>query len=309
MSPSVKTDRTRATLRGTSKFPPWLKKRLPSDGAAAHVSKLLSNLRLATVCQSAHCPNLCECFSHGTATFMILGDRCTRNCGFCAVPYGNCEPPESDEPERVAEAAAELKLRHVVVTSVTRDDLPDGGAEQFRKTICALRKRMHCVIEVLTPDFKGDAAAIERVASAGPDVYNHNIETVPRLYSVVRPAAIYRRSLDLLEQVKSNHPQMLTKSGIMVGLGETGEEVLETFKDLREAACDLLTVGQYLRPTPEHLPVVEFVRPEIFAEYEKSARDMGFLGAACGPFVRSSYHAGEMFELTRCQRGDVDDEH
>ncbi len=282
-----------------AKFPPWLKKRLPSGGAADEVRELLRGLRLATVCQSAHCPNQCECFARGTATFMILGNVCTRDCRFCAVGHGPVEPPDPQEPERLAEAAARLKLAHVVVTSVTRDDLPDGGAEQFRRTIEALRARMIRRIEVLTPDFQGNREAIERVASARPDVYNHNIETVPRLYPTVRPQADYRRSLALLDFVKERHPEVSTKSGLMAGLGESREEMLAALADLRAARCDLLTIGQYLSPSRDHLPVQEFVTPERFADYERCAREMGFSGAACGPFVRSSYHAGALYDASR----------
>ena len=285
------------TLR-RSKFPPWLKKRLGPGGETARVRELLKGLRLATVCQSARCPNLCECFAQGTATFMILGDVCTRDCRFCAVSHGAVAAPKPSEPQRVAAAAERLNLRHVVVTSVTRDDLPDGGAGEFRKTILALRERLECTIEVLTPDFKGNVAAIESVASARPDVYNHNVETVPRLYPIVRPAANYRRSLDLLHYVKRNYPEVRTKSGIMVGLGETREEALQAFKDLRGVGCDMLTVGQYLQPTPGHLPVRRYVTPEEFSDYERQAREMGFAGVACGPFVRSSYHAGDLMSVT-----------
>ena len=277
-----------------TRFPPWIKKRIPSGGAGERVRELLGRLQLATVCQSAHCPNLCECFARGTATFMILGKICTRNCGFCAVEHGACLPPDPDEPARLAEAAAALALSHVVVTSVTRDDLPDGGAEQFRLTILALAEKLPCRIEVLTPDFQGDAAAIERVASAHPHVYNHNVETAPRLYAEVRPQADYRRSLALLRYVKDHHPELRTKSGLMVGLGETRDEVLAVLGDLREARCEMLTIGQYLRPSPQNLPVREFVTPEQFADYERRARAMGFAAVASGPFVRSSYHADAM---------------
>ena len=285
---------TSAGTRRRSKFPPWLKKRLGPGGETVRVRELLKGLRLATVCQSARCPNLCECFAQGTATFMILGEVCTRDCRFCAVPHGAVAAPDRDEPERVAVAAERLRLRHVVVTSVTRDDLPDGGAGEFRKTILALRERMECTLEVLTPDFKGGAAAIEAVASARPDVYNHNVETVPRLYPIARASADYWRSLDLLRHVKRNHPDVLTKSGMMVGLGEMRDEVLQTFEELRGIGCDLLTIGQYLQPTPEHLPVRRYVTPEEFSDYERQARGMGFAGVASGPFVRSSYHAGDL---------------
>jgi lipoic acid synthetase len=282
-----------------SRFPEWLKKRIPAQGMGEEVRGLLRELRLATVCQSAHCPNQCECFAQGTATFMILGDTCTRDCRFCAVRHGPCAPPDPDEPERVAEAAARLKLHHVVVTSVTRDDLPDGGAHQFKETILALRRRLECRIEILTPDFMGDATAIEIAASAEPDVYNHNVETVPRLYPVVRPAADYQRSLALLKMVKEKHPDVATKSGLMVGLGETEDEVEAVMRDLRAAACDLLTIGQYLSPSPEHLPVQIFVTPGQFKKYENLGKRMGFAAVASGPFVRSSYHAGDVFNAGR----------
>ena len=277
-----------------TKFPPWIKKRIPSGGAGERVRELLSRLQLATVCQSAHCPNQCECFANGTATFMILGNVCTRNCGFCAVSHGACLPPDPTEPARVAEAAAGLALSYVVVTSVTRDDLPDGGAEQFRQTILALAEKQPCRIEVLTPDFQGDHAAIERVASAHPHVYNHNVETAPRLYAEVRPQANYRRSLELLRHVKDHFPEVRTKSGLMVGLGETPDEVFAVLADLREAGCERVTIGQYLQPSPRHLPVREFVTPEQFAVYEARAREIGFAAVASGPFVRSSYHADAM---------------
>jgi len=278
------------------KFPPWLKKRLPSGNTGVRVRRLLADLRLNTVCQSAHCPNMCECFDKGTATFMILGDNCTRNCGFCAIPHEQCLPPDPQEPERLAEAAMRMGLRHVVITSVTRDDLPDGGAGHFRDTIAAIRNRLECVVEVLTPDFKGDVAAIREVASAKPDIYNHNVETVPRLYPKVRPGANYRQSLDLLALVKHDYPEMATKSGIMVGLGEALEEILEVCRDLRKVGCDMLTIGQYLQPDPTHLPVQRYVTPNEFAEYAAKALEMGFAAVASDPFVRSSYHAGEMFQ-------------
>ena len=281
------------------KFPPWLHKRIPCDGEAERVRGLLKDLHLATVCQSAHCPNMGECFSQGTATFMILGDVCTRNCRFCAVKHGEVAPPDPEEPARVAEAALAMGLKYVVITSVTRDDLPDGGADQFRKTVLALHDRLSARVEVLTPDFQGDATAIEQVCSAHPEVYNHNIETVPRLYPTVRPAANYEQSLDLIERAKNNLPRGLTKSGIMVGLGETREELLSAMADLRSVGCDLLTVGQYLQPTPDHLPVERFVTPEEFADLETQAKDIGFAGAGCGPFVRSSYHAGQMFDVAK----------
>ncbi|MGI9950955.1 lipoyl synthase [Moorellaceae bacterium AZ2] len=278
----------------TTRMPPWLHKRIPAAGSLEATRKLLQELQLNTVCQSALCPNLGECFARRTATFMILGKTCTRNCRFCAVERGKPEPVDPDEPRRVALAAAKLGLRHVVVTSVTRDDLPDGGAGQFVATICALREQLpHVVIEVLTPDFQGERGAIAAVVEAKPHIFNHNVETVPRLYPRVRPAADYRRSLEVLKMVKDLAPGIYTKSGIMVGLGETREEVEEVMADLREVGCDILTIGQYLRPSPQHLAVEEFVPPEIFEYYGQVGRKMGFLYVASAPFVRSSYNAAE----------------
>ena len=277
------------------RFPPWLKKRLPTGGKGAFVRGLLADLRLETVCQSAQCPNAGECFACGTATFMILGAECTRNCRFCAVHTSPPAPVDPDEPRRVAEAAARMKLRYVVITSVTRDDLPDGGAGQFRSVIEAVRERADADVEVLTPDFQGKAEAIDTVALARPTVYNHNVETVPRLYAQVRPEAVFARSLDLLARVKETTPDATTKSGIMVGLGETNAEVLETLECLRGVSCDMVTIGQYLRPSDAHLPVARFVAPEEFQDMERAARGMGFKAVAAGPFVRSSYHAGMLF--------------
>jgi lipoic acid synthetase len=246
------------------------------------------------VCESAKCPNIGECFSHRTATFMILGSACTRNCTFCAVEHADPQPVDPDEPDRVAAAAAELGLRHVVVTSVTRDDLPDGGAEHFAQTIRAVRARLpEASVEVLTPDFEGREGDMAAVAAAGPDVYNHNVETVPRLYSRVRPEAEYARSLHLLEYVKRSCAQSVTKSGLMVGLGETDAEVVDVLRDLRAVGCDSITVGQYLRPSPRHLPVERYVPPEQFAEYARAATELGFGHVASAPFVRSSYNAAE----------------
>jgi lipoic acid synthetase len=255
---------------------------------------VLDDLRLETVCENARCPNRPECYSRKTATFMILGNVCTRPCGFCAVPRGKPLELEDDEIERVAEAAARLGLRHVVITSVTRDDLPDGGADHFYRTVLAVRARTGAVVEVLTPDFLGDTSAIDRVLESRPEVYNHNLETVPRLYSRVRRNADYRRSLDLLDRVKRLAPDRQTKSGIMLGLGETLDEVLDLFADLRSVGCDLLTVGQYLQPSASHLPVDRYVPPDEFDEIGRLARRLGFVRGASGPFVRSSYHADEM---------------
>jgi lipoic acid synthetase len=280
------------------RLPPWLKRPMPQPDMM-FTGNVIRDLRLETVCESAKCPNRTECWSQRTATFMILGNVCTRPCGFCSVPKGKTEELEADEPERVAEAAHRLGLKHVVITSVTRDDLPDGGAEHFYRSVLAVRERTGADIEVLTPDFLGNRAAINRVIAARPDVFNHNTETVPRLYHRVRRNADYRRTLDLLQQVKTARPDMTTKSGLMLGLGETIDELLEVLADLRGVNCDILTLGQYLQPTPEHLPVERYVPPEEFDKIGKLARQMGFALVASGPFVRSSYHAGEMAEQAR----------
>ncbi|MBW3541343.1 MAG: lipoyl synthase [Planctomycetes bacterium] len=280
-------------VRSRRRLPPWLKRPLPQAGMA-FTSGVISDLRLETVCESAKCPNRTECWSQRTATFMILGNVCTRPCGFCSVPKGKTEPLELDEPARVAEAAARLGLAHVVITSVTRDDLADGGADHFYRCVLAVRERTGAAVEVLTPDFLGDIAAIDRVIEAEPDVFNHNTETVPRLYTRVRRNAEYARTLDLLARVKRRAPHIPTKSGLMLGLGETEEEVLDVCGDLRSVGCDMITIGQYLQPTPAHLPVERYVPPEEFDEIGYRARRLGFAMVASGPFVRSSYHAGEM---------------
>lgn len=279
------------------KKPPWLKRRIPAGGTYQGVRAILRRSKLHTVCQEAQCPNLGECFSRGTATFLILGDRCTRSCRFCAVEHGPSGPPDPDEPARVAEAVQSLDLQYVVITSVTRDDEADGGAGLFAETIRAIRRRMPGTrVEVLIPDFQGDWAALKRVVEARPDVLNHNIETVPRLYAAARPQAVYRRSLDLLEEVRKIDPAVPTKSGLMLGLGESGEELRETLRDLLDVGCRMLTLGQYLSPSKEHLPVERFLPPEEFAEWRQTALDSGFTEVASGPFVRSSYHARELFE-------------
>lgn len=284
---------TDTTPEPRQRLPKWLKRPLPEPGMA-FTSNVIDDLKLVTVCESAKCPNRTECWSHKTATLMILGNVCTRPCGFCSIAKGKTETVQLDEPERVAEAAVRLGLEHVVITSVTRDDLPDGGAEHFYNCILAIRARMDADIEVLTPDFRGDRKAIQRVIEAHPDVFNHNTETVPRLYHRVRRNAVYQRTLDLLLQVKETDPTIVTKSGIMLGLGETREEVLEVCADLRAVGCDMITIGQYLQPTPEHLPVERYVPPEEFDEVGDLIRNLGFKLVASGPFVRSSYHAGEM---------------
>lgn len=275
------------------RLPPWLKRPLPAP-EMAFTSSLISELKLETVCESAKCPNRTECWSQRTATFMVLGNVCTRPCGFCSVPKGKTEQVQADEPARVAEAAHRLGLKHVVITSVTRDDLADGGAEHFYQCVLAVRERTGAVVEVLTPDFMGNRAAISRVIESQPEVFNHNTETVPRLYHRVRRNAEYQRTLDLIRQVKDEAPHLTTKSGLMLGLGETVEEVLEVCADLCRAGCDMLTLGQYLQPTGGHLPVERYVPPEEFDEIGEMTRKLGFKYVASGPFVRSSYHAGEM---------------
>ncbi|MCS6977451.1 MAG: lipoyl synthase [Gemmatales bacterium] len=279
---------------GPRRLPSWLKRPLPRSNGNSFTETLLRELRLETVCENARCPNRPECYSKKTATFMILGNVCTRPCGFCSVPKGVPDAPEDDEPERLAEAAARLGLRHVVITSVTRDDLPDGGAEHFRRCILAVRARTGAVVEVLTPDFLGDLRAVDTVLSARPEVFNHNLETVPRLYRKVRGRASYQRSLDVLRHVKQTMPEIVTKSGLMLGLGETLEELFEVFSDLRSIGCDTLTLGQYLAPTLKHIPVVRYVPPEEFDRLAELARRLGFRHVASGPFVRSSYHAADM---------------
>ncbi len=276
------------------RLPSWLKRPLPAGNENFFTQGLLRELGLETVCENARCPNRPECYSRRTATFMILGNVCTRPCGFCSVPRGTPLDVEADEPERVAEAASRLGLRHVVITSVTRDDLSDGGADHFYRCVVAVRERTGAVVEVLTPDFLGDTAAIDRVLAAEPEVYNHNTETVPRFYKKVRGRADYQRTLDLLAHVKCRAPHITTKSGLMLGLGETREELLETLADLRAVRCDALTLGQYLTPTLKHIPVTRYLPPEEFDELGRLARSLGFAHVASGPFVRSSYHAEEM---------------
>jgi len=266
--------------------------------AVFELKRMLRRRGLHSVCEEARCPNLAECFGRRTVTFMLLGDVCTRACRFCHVATGLGRPVDPHEPEQVAEAAAELGLRHVVLTSVNRDDLPDQGSEQFMRTVRALRRRApQATVEVLTPDFRGDPACIDRVADAAPEVYNHNLETVPRLYRGVRIGARYDRSLALLSRVKARRPEMLTKSGLMLGLGETAEELLAVFRDLRAAGVDCLTLGQYLRPTLQHLAVARYLEPGEFSELAREARALGFRHVESGPLVRSSFHADTALEL------------
>jgi lipoic acid synthetase len=279
-------------------------RKLPSGGKMADTLDTLKQYGLNTICRSALCPNQGECLACGTATFLILGDHCTRNCTFCAVSKGAPLPPDPDEPERLAQAVADLKLRHVVITSVTRDDLPDGGADHFAATLSALHRIIPtATLEVLTPDFCGQEQAIDTVIAAGPDVYNHNVETVARLYDLVRPQAEYSRSLGLLRHVKEKAPGIYTKSGLMLGLGEEFSEVTAVLRDLRAAGCDCLTIGQYLQPSPNHLPVNRFITPEEFTAYKEIAIQTGFVHVESGPFVRSSYRAHELWN-TAASRSD-----
>ncbi len=279
------------------KKPPWLKKRIPPLQDLQKVKSILAETSLHTVCEEARCPNLGECFSGGTATFLILGRVCTRNCGFCAVENGIPVPADETEPEKVARAVQKMGLQYVVITSVTRDDLHDGGASLFAKTIRAIRILDPKVkVEVLIPDFRGDPASLEIVVSESPDVLNHNVETIPPLYPKVRPQADYKRSLNLLRKSKELYPHILTKSGFMLGLGETREEVMELLQDLRDTGCDFLTIGQYLQPRQDRLPVERFIPPEEFEEYKRIGEEVGFRAVASGPFVRSSFHASRMFE-------------
>jgi lipoic acid synthetase len=280
--------------------PEWLKVRFPQGHNYNELKGLMRGLNLHTICEEALCPNIGECWNNRTATFLILGDICTRNCGFCAVTTGRPTGLDLEEPERLARAVQQIGLKHVVITSVTRDDLPDGGAAIYAETI----RRLHayspdCGVEVLIPDFMGNWAALRVVMEARPHILNHNIETVPRLYPRVRPKAIYRQSLQLLRRARDLAPDVPTKSGLMVGLGETRDEVSETLSDLRESQVDVLTVGQYLRPTMQHLPIERYVTPEEFAELKEEALALGYRHVESGPLVRSSYHAHEQLEKTQ----------
>jgi lipoic acid synthetase len=274
--------------------PPWIKVRLPSHPVFFSTKALISDLQLHTVCESAQCPNRWECWSQGTATFMIAGDRCTRACGFCAVTTAKPFALEQDEPRRVAEAVRRMKLKHVVITAVARDDVKDGGADHFARTITAIRKMdPSIIVEVLVPDFHAQDWCIQIVLDAGPDIYNHNMETVERLTPLVRSRAKYQTSLRVLRRAKELASSVVTKSGVMLGLGEKETELFQTMDDLREVGCQVLTMGQYLRPSPKHLPVVEYITPDQFNYYGDIARRKGFLYVASGPLVRSSYHAAD----------------
>lgn len=281
--------------------PEWLRVEKRKGQNLGYVRGLLEKYSLNTVCDGANCPNKAECFSKKTATFMIMGSECSRNCRFCDVKLSkNLLPLDPNEPENLAKATMELGLKHVVVTSVTRDDLPDGGAEHFAKTIKAIRaKDKDIIIEVLIPDLQGDEEALKVVVDAKPDIINHNVETVPSLYDKVRPMAIYQRSLDVLANVKKLDSTIFTKSGIMLGLGEKQEEVIELFKDLREVDCDFLTVGQYLPPSTKHVELKEYIHPELFKKYEEEANALGFKFVASSPLVRSSYKASDMMDAAR----------
>ena len=291
----METEQHDRKATNAGRMPAWLRRPLAHAGEFHAVDSLLGELHLATVCQEAKCPNRGECFASGTATFLVAGDVCTRGCHFCAVEPGAPAPLDHTEPVRVAEAVRRLGLRHAVVTMVTRDDLPDGAASHVVATVGAIRSAAPgTAVEVLVSDFAGDEGAVGLVADAAPDVFNHNLETVPRLYPQVRPGADYGRSLGVLARAKERHPDLPTKSGLMLGLGETRDEVVEVMEDLRSVRCDLLTLGQYLRPSPAHLAVAEFVEPAVFASLAREGRRMGFVGVASAPFVRSSYHAGEL---------------
>ena len=280
--------------RKRARLPEWFRLQLPTAGEYFATRNLIDDLKLHTVCESARCPNHWECWSKGTATFMIAGDRCTRACGFCAVDTRKPMSLEADEPERVAEAARRMQLKHMVITAVARDDLSDGGAAHFQKVIERVREvAPEVLIEVLTPDFKDEDGPINTVIAARPDIFNHNLETVRSLTSKVRSVATYERSLSVLSKVKKRAPEIYTKSGLMLGLGETKQELLEAMTDLRSVGCDLLTLGQYLQPTQKHLKIAEFIHPDQFTEYKRIAEAMGFSYVASGPLVRSSYHADD----------------
>jgi len=289
------------------RLPFWFNQKPVDPKTMLTMERLLDGLHLHTICESAHCPNIGECFSRKTATFLILGDVCTRDCTFCVVEKGHPLPVDEAEPQHLLEAAEKLNLSYIVITSVTRDDLVDGGASQFVKVINLLHEnRDGAVVEVLIPDFRGSAEALKAVVEARPEVVNHNVETVPRLYPKVRPGADYSRSLELLFMVKKLNPEIITKSGLMLGLGETKEEVVRVMTDLREANCNLLTIGQYLQPSPQHHPVVRFISPEEFAEYRDRGKDMGFIKVASAPLVRSSFKAAELYAKVKGDAHSLD---
>lgn len=291
----------RASRTSEQRLPPWFQVRIAAGGTFVRVERVLRDRKLHTVCESAACPNRSECWSSGTATFLILGDRCTRNCGFCNVSPGSPAAPDPAEPRRVADAAAALRLSHVVITSVTRDDLSDGGAEAFAETVRQVRLQVpSCRVEVLIPDFRGSASALDAVLAARPDILNHNLETVPSLYAVARAGADYERSLELLERAWRRG--LATKSGLMLGLGEMPDEVQSTMRDLRQRGCRFLTIGQYLRPRKDRLPVARYYRPEEFRSLREEAMTMGFHEVLAGPNIRSSYHAGTFMQNSGAPR-------
>jgi lipoyl synthase len=291
---STPIERPLVLLRSREQKPSWLKVKAPGSPSYIRLKRLMGDLHLNTVCEEAHCPNIGECWHHGTATFMILGDVCTRNCPYCAVAHGRPAGLDTAEPERVAHAAEQMQLRYVVITSVDRDDLPDGGAAIFADTITEIRKRRPgCRIEVLIPDFQGKEAPLQAVLDAGPDILNHNTETVPRLYRKARPGGRYPRTLELLDRARKYAPHIPTKSGLMVGLGEEWDELVATLADLRSVGCGILTIGQYLSPSSAHLPVARYYHPEEFEMLKSTALSMGFGHVESGPLVRSSYHAHE----------------
>lgn len=287
----------------SQRLPEWLTIRLPRPDTIQEVQGMMRAKSLHTVCESARCPNMPECWSKKTATFMILGDTCTRSCGFCAIKVGRGLTVDQNEPAHVAQVAKDLGLKHIVVTSVARDDLADEGSAQFASTIRELHAaNPNSIVEVLTPDFKGKRWCIKNVTDAHPEIYNHNIETIERLHTVVRPQAKYERSMQVLKVVKELDPTIYTKSGLMLGLGETKDEVVKTLKDLRAHGVDAVTIGQYLRPTMRHLPVVEYIHPDVFKEYEAIGEEIGFAFVASGPFIRSSYNAIEFSKKVMAER-------
>ena len=290
-------------MSAVARKPDWIRVRAPGGEDFARTKRLISSLGLATVCEEAACPNIGECWSKSHATVMIMGDICTRACAFCNVATGKPRALDPTEPMRVAEAAAELGLKHMVITSVDRDDLADGGAGHFVAVVDAVRdKAPQTSIEILTPDFRNKSSALEIIAAARVDIFNHNLETVPRLYKTIRPGARYEGSLDLLREMKKHRPDLFTKSGLMVGLGETKDEILQVMDDMREAQVDFITIGQYLRPTLKHAEVVRYVRPQEFEDYADHARAKGFLMVASSPMTRSSYHAEDHFHQLRAAR-------
>jgi lipoyl synthase len=277
--------------------PSWLKVKAPGGPNYVALKHMMRDLKLHTVCEEAHCPNIGECWEHKAATFMILGDVCTRNCAYCAVAHGTPAPLDAGEPQRLADAVAQMGLKHVVITSVDRDDLPNGGAEIFAACITEIRMRLpETSVEVLIPDFKGNPAALQLIVDAQPDILNHNLETIARLYRIARPGGRYTRALELLDRAKDMNPELLTKSGIIVGLGEDWDELLAALRDLRAARVDIVTIGQYLRPSDEHLPIARWYTPDEFAELRRYGMSLGFRHVESGPLVRSSYHAWEQVE-------------